>query len=248
VGIIYIGDRATGKTHLATELANPSNNRYVNVMRPDYDTLKVELYGGGDKPKPTPFQGDLREMAVQVRLPSGAKTVAVDWIDTSGEIWRPSYQEGNQQEWKDFLNKVRSSEGILLILPPYRDIVKPDYADDFMTRQQWCNRFDRWAQFFSYDCPNAKHILICLNKADLLKSVDLQREGLKLAYEPGGTQMNWQQRHMYVLNQYFRPIQSQLQLINRQVSGSSVRCFMTSIHNRSLLELPWIYLGSFLAQ
>ncbi|MFM6264919.1 MAG: hypothetical protein ACKPFA_00160, partial [Dolichospermum sp.] len=60
--------------------------------------------------------------------------------------------------------------------------------------------------------------------------------------------MNWQQRHSYSLQRYFRPIQSQLEQINKSISGLSIRCFITSIHNRSLLELPWIYLGSFLAK
>jgi hypothetical protein len=36
--------------------------------------------------------------------------------------------------------------------------------------------------------------------------------------------------------------------LNNGLSGGSVRCFITSIHHRGLLELPWIYLGSFLAK
>jgi hypothetical protein len=60
--------------------------------------------------------------------------------------------------------------------------------------------------------------------------------------------MNWQQRHMHVVQRYFRPIQNQLQQINQSLERVSVRCFITSIHNRSVLELPWIYMGSFLAK
>jgi hypothetical protein len=60
--------------------------------------------------------------------------------------------------------------------------------------------------------------------------------------------MNWQQRDAYVFQKFFRPIQSQIKQLNQSISGLSVRCFITSIYNRSLLELPWIYLGSFLAK
>ncbi|MFN7658634.1 MAG: hypothetical protein ACK5P3_10930, partial [Dolichospermum sp.] len=65
---------------------------------------------------------------------------------------------------------------------------------------------------------------------------------------PYGSSLNWQQRHIYVLQRYFRPIYSQLEQLNNGLSGGSVRCFITSIHHRGLLELPWIYLGSFLAK
>jgi len=39
VGVIYIGDRETGKTSLAMELAHPNGN-YVKVISPDYEYLK----------------------------------------------------------------------------------------------------------------------------------------------------------------------------------------------------------------
>ncbi|MFM7908538.1 MAG: hypothetical protein ACKPA9_26335 [Microcystis sp.] len=43
MGVIYIGDRETGKTHLVLELANPKGN-YVKVTYPDYQYLKSILY------------------------------------------------------------------------------------------------------------------------------------------------------------------------------------------------------------
>ena len=115
-----------------------------------------------------------------------------------------------------------------------------------MSQQQWCNRFNRWAEFFQQDCSKLRHLVICLNKADLF--CNLEQEAAKLTYNPNGAQMNWQQRHMYVLQRYFRPIQPQLQEINQSIRGLSLRCFITSIYNRSVLELPWIYLASFLAR
>ena len=46
---------------------------------------------------------------------------------------------------------------------------------------------------------------------------------------------------------YFQPVQAQIIEITKKTSGVPVRCFITSIYNRSLLELPWIYLASHLA-
>lgn len=249
MGVIYIGDRAVGKTHLAMELANPQTD-YVKVSSPNYENLKTLLFDEElGETRATDAQNPLndRYLEIQVKLPAGSKQVAVDWVDTPGEIWRKTWQSDNAEQWKKFTEAACKSEGILLILPPYREILKPDMnIEQFMTQQQWCNRFIRWVEFFCRDCPKARHIVICLNKADLF--CDFTQESLKLAYKPNGAQMNWQQRHTYVLNRYFKPIQPQIEQINRSISGLSVRCFITSIYNRSLLELPWLYLGSFLAK
>ena len=42
MGVIYIGDRRTGKTHLAMELANPKT-KYVKVCNQSYEQLEVML-------------------------------------------------------------------------------------------------------------------------------------------------------------------------------------------------------------
>lgn len=249
MGVVYIGDRAVGKTHLAMELANPQSD-YVKVSSPDYENLRTLLFDeefGGTRATDAQNAVNERYLDIQVRLPTGSRQVTVDWIDTPGEIWRKTWQSDNPDEWKKFVEASRTSEGILLILPPYREILKPGVdAEQFMTQHQWCNRFNRWVEFFRQDCPKARHIVICLNKADLF--CDIAQEAIRFAYKPNGVQMNWQQRHAYVFSRYFKPIQPQLEVINRSISGLSVRCFITSIYNRSLLELPWLYLGSFLAK
>ncbi|MEK0196269.1 hypothetical protein WME70_33335, partial [Microcoleus anatoxicus PTRS1] len=154
-----------------------------------------------------------------------------------------SWQSANPDKWKIFLETILQSEGIVLIVPPYREILKPDVnPEDFITQEQWCNRFNRWVDFFRYQCPRVRHLVVCLNKADLF--CDIHKEASQLEYIPHRSRMNWQQRNTYVFQRYFRPIQSQIDEINSSVSGLSIRCFITSIHNRSLLELPWIYLGS----
>lgn len=176
--------------------------------------------------------------------------IALDWLDTPGEIWRKYWQKNRPDEWQRFLETIRKAEGIMLILPPYRDIIKPTSQvnlADFITRQQWCNRFDRWLEFFQQDCPKIRHLLLCLNKADLLP-IDLEEEARKLAFNPDFQPMTWQERDNYVFQRYFRPIHPQINQLNRSIQGLTIRCFITSIYNRKLLELPWIYLGSHLAK
>ena len=249
MGAIYIGDRYSGKTHLALELANP-DSKYVTVSEPDYETLKAVLCETKTcitRPTDASKGVHVRPMQVNVNLPARIKLIdSINWLDTPGEIWRMHWQKKNAEKWLDFLNEVRQSEGILLIVPPHRGIVNPDTVDpkEFMTRQQWCNRFEYWIEFFRNNCPKVRHLLICLNKADLF--CDLERESSRLKYEPHGSVMDWHQRHIYVAKRYFQPILAQLNQLDRSLSGSPIKCFITSIYNRDLLELPWIYLGSFL--
>ncbi len=250
MGVIYIGDRAVGKTHLAMELSNPNKN-YVQVTEPDYSVLKSLLYDENlASTKATNADQSVHNqyLEITVELPTGKKEITLDWLDTPGEIWRKRWQNENKGEWQKFLNIISQSQGILLIIPPYREIIKSPQVqpEEFITREQWCKRFSRWVDFFSRDCSKIRHILICLNKADLF--CPLEKEAAKLAYIPHRSVMNWQQRDQYVFQKYFRPIHPQINSLNRSIEGLSVRCFITSIYNRHLLELPWIYLGSFLAK
>jgi hypothetical protein len=254
LGVIYIGDRETGKTHLVLELANPKGN-YVKVTYPDYQFLRglfLDLELGSPKPTGGIAPEGINEQYIEVNvtLPTGDKMIALDWLDTPGEIWRQYWQEKRPDEWSRFLETIRKAEGIMLILPPYREIIEPtkkvDLAD-FITRQQWCHRFERWIDFFRQDCPKIRHLLLCLNKADLLR-INLQEEATKLAFNPDFQRLTWQERDNYVLQRYFRPIHPQINQLNRSIQGLTIRCFITSIYSRELLELPWIYLGSHLAK
>jgi hypothetical protein len=247
MGVIYIGDRAVGKTHLAMELANPNSN-YVRVINPEYEELKRILYdesSGATRPTEADSSVDDRLFEVEIQLRASKKQISVDWIDSPGEIWRAEWQNNNSQEWNKFLDAVRQSEGVFMILAPFREMLKPGVdPSNFVTKEQWRNRFNRWVDFFSQECPNVRHIVICLNKADLF--CDIEEEAEKLGYDPNENSMNWYERHTYVFKKYFRPIHPQIEKINQTRSGLSIRCFITSIYNRSLLELPWVYLASYL--
>lgn len=252
MGVVYIGDRSVGKTHLAVELANPADHRFVSVPDTDYELLKSKFFDAKtDKPQPTDAMDSTYDeyLEIGVKLPAGFKKLQVDWIDTPGEIWRQSWQDDNPEKWQDFLETVQASEAILLLLAPYREILRPDIVnvEDFISRKQWCKRFDRWVEFFRQDCPKARRLVLCMNKADLIRGTDLAQEAKKLEYDPDGSRKNWQDRHSYVAGRYFRVIHPQIDEINRLTSGLSIQCFITSVHNRTLLELPWIYLGGYMA-
>ncbi|NER98002.1 MAG: ATP-binding protein [Symploca sp. SIO1B1] len=240
--VIYIGDRAAGKTHLAMELANPDND-YVRVSSPEYEYLKSLLYdetGKGTKATDANKEVDERFLDIEVRLPSGYEEISLDWVDTPGEIWRKKWRRDNADKWRNFVQTAQKSEGILLIIAPYRNLIREGVdVREFITKQQWCRRFELWVKFFQKECPQAKRLLICLNKADLF--CDLKQEAARLE------RLKWQQKHTYILQKYFKPIQSKIEKINENNYGLAINCFITSIYNRQLLELPWRYLGSYLA-
>ncbi|MCH2047247.1 MAG: hypothetical protein MK289_01680 [Trichodesmium sp. ALOHA_ZT_67] len=94
MGIIYIGDRATGKTSLALELANPSSNNFVKVISPPYNELKALLWddvAGTTRPTDGREATYDRTLEIEVTLSARRKTIYTDWVDTPGEIWRGSW-------------------------------------------------------------------------------------------------------------------------------------------------------------
>jgi hypothetical protein len=246
LSVIYVGDKGVGKTHLALELTNPSHE-YVKVLSPEYKDLKPLLWDNEkNEIKATDSQKSThsKQIEIQVKLPF-PKQILVDWIDTPGEIWRPDWQQNNELAWKQFLNIAKESTGIIVVLSPHREMITlGQEADMFLTPKQWSIRFERWVEFLTTNCPNLKHLLFCVNKADLF--CDYQKESAKLKYIPRRSQMTWHERNSYISQKYFRVIQPYLEQINERSYGLSVRCFITTIHDRSLLELPWLYLGSFL--
>ncbi|HEY9705411.1 MAG TPA: hypothetical protein V6C58_23440 [Allocoleopsis sp.] len=252
LGVIYIGDRSTGKTALVTELISP-RKKFVNIPNQNYDVLRQSLFDGDmNKYKPTDIASGTiyhsKPLQVEVVLPGGPNTISVDWLDTPGETWQKSWQDQNPTEWRKLITSVQNSQGIMLILSPYREQIincnKPDVnPDDFLTLQQWRTRFQRWVDFFQYDCPNVRHILLCLNKADLF--CNPEQEARELQYDPDRSFRNWFERNNYVSQKFFYPVSAQIQAMNK-TTGGRVRCFITTIYNRELLELPWLYLASHL--
>ena len=103
-------------------------------------------------------------------------------------------------------------------------------------------------RFFKNDCPKARHILICINKADMFEK-DISPLVDQFAYVPNQG-MGWHDRHQHLIKRHFLPIApeiNELSQLKQKGEPGSVQCFLTSIYHRSLLELPWIYLASYLS-
>jgi hypothetical protein len=147
--------------------------------------------------------------------------------------------------WQETLNKIQTADAVLVILEPYREIINPekDNLDHFITRQQWIKKFEKWVDFLLKECSQVSHLLICLNKVDLCP-INLTEEAKKLAYDPHYQYLNWQEKDSYVYHRYFTPVQSQIQRLN-QHRENAARFFVTSIYQRDLLELPLIYISSY---
>ena len=102
---------------------------------------------------------------------------------------------------------------------------------------------DEEFDFLLKECSQVSHLLICLNKVDLCP-INLTEEAKKLAYDPHYQYLNWQEKDSYVYHRYFTPVQSQIQRLN-QHREKAARFFITSIYQRDLLELPLIYISSY---
>jgi hypothetical protein len=240
--IICIGDRFAGKTHLCLEILNPDGH-YIKVVEPDYKFVKSFILDD----RGITIAGAMGCIHINFKadLPTGLQTIDLDIIDTLGEIWRKSWQDGNDKRWQETLNKIQTADAVLVILEPYREIINPekDNLDHFITRQQWIKKFEKWVDFLLKECSQVSHLLICLNKVDLCL-INLREEAKKLAYAPHYQPLNWQEKDNYVYHRYFTPVQSQIQRLN-QHRENAARFFVTSIYQRDLLELPLIYISSY---
>lgn len=244
--IFYIGDREVGKTALAIELANPKKSERVRSTM-NYAQLSRDHWG------PTTSVRDI-ELEIEVDFGDrlGWHSLRINSTDTPGEMWRDPVPPGYADKRKDVLKTARTSAGILVILPPYRELIQkvdnPEKLtaaelDKCITKKQWCDRFQRRAKFLREECLQARHIALCLNKADLfIPSDQLNRTAQILSKSKGHDQ------HLFALNNFFHLVSEQIAQINAQREGVVVRCFVTSIYNRTLLELPWIYLARYLSQ
>lgn len=256
MSVVYIGDRNVGKTHLALELANPQAT-CVKVRTPTYSELKAKLTSDGEVMPTVLGGGNSTVLEITVQLPRlGPKSLEVQWLDSAGECWRSNWQEANSHQWQSMLEEMQSSQAALLILPPYRELLMPEKREQLMvesdqsnahlpTQQQWQNRFKRWVDFFIAECYQLSHLLICINKADLF--ADVNKLSQRLRFDPASGSIDWESRNQYVRKMFFHHAKSELNRLDSSLETTMVYCFVTSIYDRGLLELPWIYLGSRLA-
>ena len=146
-----------------------------------------------------------------------------------------------------FMQKIGQNIGIILLLPPYQEIVSNHLLnkassgmtldpDQIMNTQGWSNNLEDWLRFFNQYCSRVDNIAICLHKADLFCQ-SLDDEATKMQGHPV-------ERQKQVRNRYFAVAKEVINRNNREVRP--FQFFITSISNRILLEAPWLYLSPFI--
>ncbi|MEG4595406.1 GTPase domain-containing protein [Microcoleus sp. F8_C2] len=238
MSVIVIGDRAVGKTSMVYALTDPREQERVSVEQgPDYTA--------GVAPTDQLNPGTLT-MVVDLPVP---RQIQVQWFDTPGEAFtNRQWRKEKSVAWDAIKQKMSQSRYIVLLLPPDRNSVNPqrlddskETLDDFQTPEIWERRVIEWLNFIDQECSAAKHILICLNKADLLCDIEVERQ--KWLYKTSG--FSWADYSDHVLKCYFKGVEEKAKQYISKKRSRLITFFITTNKNRTLLELPWLYIGSF---
>jgi GTPase SAR1 family protein len=252
MSVIVIGDRGVGKTSMVVALSQLRTS-HVIVESPEpqgfsrfYNPETNEVAGTREL-KVVP-------LIINVDLPSGNRQIRVRWLDTPGEAFTDtSWKDLRLTEWQDIRGEVKKSKGVILLLPPHRDMLQEQFfyhsrslvdPDDFPLERPWIYRLSTWFQFFRENCSRGQHVILCLHKADLF--CDIETEAKKWRYKPAGNRP-WYEHNQHVKNSYFNAAQDMIRECNRDRNLPEFRFFITTTYSPDLLELPWIYLGSYLA-
>ncbi|MEW6498113.1 MAG: GTPase domain-containing protein [Cyanobacteriota bacterium] len=253
MSVIVIGDRSVGKTSMVVALADPGTD-HITVVNPDSESF-VARYLDKDKGTTAPtFQKKEETLLINVDLPAGERQIQVRWIDTPGEAFsNKDWRNDKPSAWQDIQKEVSQSQGVLLLVPPHRTLVQPHLLeeatepvdpDELQTSNAWVNRLKTWLEFLSKNCTRGQHILICIHKADLF--CDIQAESKRWRYDHSRSRP-WFDYNNHIRNTYFTAANEIIRQYNSRTTGSSLRFFITTTKNQSLLELPWIYLGAYIA-
>ncbi|MDZ8105250.1 MAG: GTPase domain-containing protein [Nostoc sp. DedQUE12a] len=253
MSIVVIGDRATGKTSMVRAISE--NGKYVKVS--DGKNLAGELYNPSTKEIASTTQLEQKGLIIDVDLPaSGIRQMNVIWIDTPGEFWtNPQQRKDYPAAWQAMENTIKQSKAVILLLPPYQNLVSTNRVqlaathlqpiEPLPTSDQWVNRLQYWLNFFEQNCQRVKHIIIALHKADLF--CDVQAEGNRWQYRPDwGGAAPWYEYSDYVLGAYFGVANQVIRQYKGTEIGGRTQFFISTTENQELLELPWLYLAPYL--
>lgn len=250
MSIVVIGDRAVGKSSMVLALANQREKQYVEVVNLDYESLQEEYIDQDTGIIVPTREVKQKALVLEVDLCGGQKQIKSLWLDTPGEIWEKEWQNQNPNAWSGIKKTLNQSFGIILLLPPHRDMVQQKLLDaaDAATRLNknglmpapaWVNRLSKWLDFINQDCTQVQHIVVCLHKADLFCN-NLTNVGKQFQYRPVGG-APWWKIHDDSLSMYFSAAKQEIKNYNKPI-----QILITTIKNRSLLELPWLYLSPYI--
>jgi GTPase SAR1 family protein len=230
--VVLIGDRAVGKTSTVHALCTPPYEKVEPQEGPSGDVAQTESI-------------EIKKLIIIVELPAGNIELSLVWIDTPGELQsNRQKQEDNPEIWNKFCQEVQTSDYVMLLLPPHQGLCNKKNIldiDTWPTALQSETRFKEWwISFLSQNCRQPSNILICRHQSDLLIP-DIIKIGNKYKYANEG--FSWK-KYFDFTNSYFPEIDSEISTYRRTHRRQEIRLFVTTIKNRSLLELPWTYIAT----
>jgi len=252
-----MGDRAIGKTSMLVALADTSAAQIVKMVKPEPEVFR-KTRTDPQTGRAAPTDRNIEELVVlSVDLPAATYSLPFRCLDTPGETWEnPNYQITAPDKWREMIDIASNTIYALVFMPPPRTMVKQELVvsdpshknylniDTLPNREQWLTQFDSKLGFLSENCTNLKYILLCLHKADAC--CDVNQVGSEWSYDPRtGNNWNWTHYNDFVQLNYLRYTSKILRQYTR--GTPQVRTFLTSTNNRSMLELPWIYLATQMA-
>ncbi len=241
MSVIVVGDRAVGKTTMVHYISDPKDQDRVIVEDGPDPSVKDERPPTEELEPDTPIK-------MVVNLPI-KRQIQVQWTDTPGEAFtRKQWRQDQPSAWDGLKTKMNQSCYLILLLPPHQGIIKESLLtstqskDEFPKPEIWQNRMEEWLNFLSQECPKVKHLLICLHKADLVCD-NIGAEADRWRYQIDS--FSWNDYSSNIKRTYFNSLHGVIFQYQRKHRGQLVSFFMTTIKQRALLELPWLYIGSY---
>lgn len=231
------------------ELAQFNGGR-VQVLSPSFGDLK-DKFTVNDQILPTQGVSETH-LEVKVNLQGFSKQFSVDWIDATGEAWRPNslWIRDNPHDWSSLVSTLQSAQAVMVLIAPHQKHLKENLLvqagnisgkdERFRTPIQWKNRFKEWLLFLHDKCRHTRQVVICLNMADLFCNIEQHSQSLDSLLRRG-----WYEYKEDTLQNYFPEVIDWIDQYDRSRPIPS-QLFITTSKNRTMLEAPWLYLGTYL--
>jgi GTPase SAR1 family protein len=262
MSVIVIGDKNVGKTSAILTLCQDSPIKNVEISTNDCTHLREKMLDLQGIVAGTEIPINRYTVSMSLNLPR-PKDIQVQLIDTRGELWgniqaQRSPQEVFPKAYAELFGEIRKARYIILLLNPYQELVVGKYLAektnardcvdikrDLYNAEAWLVRFRKTLDFFDQQCTSAKHIFVCLNKADLF--CNYREESERWMYQPFGNN-NFSTYLSRIQNLYFGIADEAIvdfnSSANQRNSDSKLSFFIMTKEDRNLSEIPWLILGT----
>jgi GTPase SAR1 family protein len=265
MSVIVIGDTNVGKTSAILALCKELHNKKVEILPDSCTILKDKMINEQGAVPRTEYPINRYTIDMHLHL-ARPKNIQVSLIDTRGELWgniqAPNLpQEVFPEGYKALNDEIKKSRYIILFLNPYQEMIvgaylkktvnpldRVDIKKDLYSSDAWLIRLQETLDFFDKECKSAKHIFICLNKADLF--CDHREESQRWDYQKFGNSSSFVSYSSRIRSTYFNVANEAIKEFNsrpsQRHSDSKLSFFITTKMDRNLVEIPWLILGTYL--